>query len=103
MLDVEHRTDDLLAARPIRGRAAIEALTLDWLRESPEFDFRILGVLADSASAAYRWRHETPGPEGIVAFEGITWLTCADGEIERALVYFDSHQVLTELGRLRPA
>ncbi len=101
MLDVEHRTADLLAARPIRGRAAIEELTVGWLRDTPSFAFEITGLLADEATAAYRWTYEVPGAEDSVAVEGITWLTCADGLIGEALVCFDSYALMRGLGSVR--
>ena len=103
MVDVEHRTADLRRARPIRGRAAIEELTLGWLRETPLFEFEITGVLADASTAAYRWRYEVPGASAAVAVEGITWLACADGMIGEALVCFDSYALMEGLGTARPA
>ena len=103
MIDVEHRTADLRRARPIRGRAAIEELTVGWLRDSPSFQFEITGVLADASTAAYRWRYEVPGASDDVAVEGITWLACADGMIGEALVCFDSYALMEGLGTARPA
>ena len=103
MIDVEHRTADLRRARPIRGRAAIEDLTVGWLRETPLFEFEITGVLADASTAAYRWRYEVPGASDAVAVEGITWLACADGMIGEALVCFDSYALMEGLGTARPA
>ena len=103
MIDVEHRTADLRRARPIRGRAAIEELTVGWLRDSPSFQFEITGVLADASTAAYRWRYEVPGASDAVAVEGITWLACADGMIREALVCFDSYALMEGLGTARPA
>jgi hypothetical protein len=102
MLDVEHRTADLSRARPIRGRAAIEELTVGWLRGTPRFEFEITGLLADSSTAAYRWRYEVPGVSDAVAVEGITWLACADGMIREALVCFDSYALMEGLGTVRP-
>ena len=103
MIDVEHRTADLRQARPIRGRAAIEELTVRWLRDSPSFQFEITGVLADASTAAYRWSYEVPGASDAVAVEGITWLACADGMISEALVCFDSYALMEGLGTARPA
>jgi uncharacterized protein (TIGR02246 family) len=102
MIDVEHRTADLRRARPIRGRAAIEELTVGWLRDSPSFQFEITGVLADASTAAYRWSYEVPGASDAVAVEGITWLACADGTIREALVCFDSYALMLGLGTARP-
>jgi hypothetical protein len=103
MVDVEHRTPDLRHARPIRGRAAIEELTVGWLRDTPEFRFEITGLLADEATAAYRWTYELPGVADAVAVDGITWLACADGMISEALVCFDSYALMQGLGTARPA
>jgi hypothetical protein len=103
MVDVEHRTADLRRARPIRGRAAIEELTLGWLRETPLFEFEITGLLADASTAAYRWSYEMPGASEVVAVEGLTWLACADGMISEALVCFDSYALMEGLGTARPA
>jgi len=102
MVDVEHRTADLSRARPIRGRAAIEELTVGWLRETPGFRFEIAAVLADESTAAYRWSYEVPGATEAVAVEGITWLACADGMISEALVCFDSYALMHGLGTARP-
>ena len=102
MVDVEHRTADLSRARPIRGRAAIEELTVGWLRETPAFRFEITAVLADESTAAYRWSYEVPGATEAVAVEGITWLACADGMISEALVCFDSYALMHGLGTARP-
>ena len=103
MIDVEHRTADLRRARPIRGRAAIEDLTVGWLCETPLFEFEITGVLADASTAAYRWRYEVPGVSDAVSVEGITWLACADGMVGEALVCFDSYALMEGLGTARPA
>jgi hypothetical protein len=102
MVDVEHRTPDLRRARPIRGRAAIEELTVGWLRDTPEFQFEITGLIADSSTAAYRWSYALPGATDAVAVEGITWLACADGMIGEALVCFDSYALMLGLGTVRP-
>ena len=103
MVDVEHRTADLRHARPIRGRAAIQELTVGWLRETPSFEFEITGLLADASTAAYRWSYDVPGASRGVAVEGITWLACADGMIGEALVCFDSYSLMEGLGTARPA
>jgi SnoaL-like protein len=103
MVDVEHRTPDLRHARPVRGRAAIEELTVGWLRETPSFEFEITGLLADASTAAYRWSYDVPGVSRDVAVEGITWLACADGMIGEALVCFDSYALMEGLGTARPA
>ena len=103
MTDVEHRTPDLRQARPIRGRAAIEELTVGWLRDTPHFRFEITGLLADASEAAYRWSYEVPGARDEIAVEGITWLACADGMITEALVCFDSYALMQHLGTARPA
>jgi len=102
MLDVEHRTADLRRARPIRGSAAIEELTIGWLAETPDFRFEITGLLADAATAAYRWTYEVPGAAGDVVVDGVTWLTCADGMIEEALVCFDSYALMQGMGIAQP-
>ena len=47
-------------------------------------------VLADSRSAAVRWRYVVDGLE----VEGVSWLECEHGLIKRAFVYFDSHAFL---------
>jgi hypothetical protein len=103
MIDVEHRTADLRQARPICGRAAIERLTAGWLRDTPSFVFAITGLLADGSTAAYRWRYEVAGAQHAVAVEGITWIACADGMIDEALVCFDSYALMQGLGTARPA
>jgi hypothetical protein len=102
MVDVEHRTADLRRARPIRGRAAIEELTVAWLRDTPEFQFEITGLIADDSTVAYRWSYEVPGATDAVAVEGITWLACAGGMITEALVCFDSYALMQGLGTARP-
>jgi hypothetical protein len=103
MVDVEHRTADLRHARPIRGRAAIEQLTVEWLRDTPRFRFEITGVLADASTAAYRWSYEVTGRADAVAVDGITWLACAEGMISEALVCFDSYALVQGLGAARPS
>jgi uncharacterized protein (TIGR02246 family) len=103
MVDVEHRTADRRSARPIRGRAAIEELTVGWLRETPRFRFEVTGLLADASTAAYRWSYEVTGPADAVAVDGITWLDCAEGMISEALVCFDSYALMQGLGTARPS
>ena len=103
MVDVEHRTADLRRARPIRGRPAIEELTVGWLLETPHFEFQITGLLADASTAAYRWSYAVPGASEVVAVEGVTWLACADGMIGEAFVSFDSYALMEGLGTARPA
>ena len=104
MVDVEHRTPDpARGASDPRPRAAIEELTVGWLRDTPEFEFEITGLLADESTAAYRWSYEVPGVEAVVAVDGITWLACADGMISEALVCFDSYALMEGLGTARPA
>jgi hypothetical protein len=102
MIDVEHRTEDLRSARPIRGRAAIEELTIGWLRDTPRFLFAITGLLADASTAAYRWSYEVAGATDTVAVDGVTWLACAGGMIDEALVCFDSYALMEGLGTARP-
>jgi hypothetical protein len=94
LLDVEHRTPDGAAARPIVGRAALEALTRDWLASTPEFRYDVLAVVGDERRAAKRWRYAIGGLE----VEGLTWLDCSDGAIDRALVLFDSYAFLRHAG-----
>jgi SnoaL-like domain len=103
MVDVEHRTADLRRARPIRGSAAIEELTIGWLAETPDFRFEITGLLADASTAAYRWTYEVPGATGDVVIDGVTWLACTDGMIEEAHVCFDSYALMQGMGIARPA
>lgn len=95
MVDVEHRTADGRAARPLRGRPEIEATARRWLAETPEFAFEVLDVLSDGARAAARWRYVVPTASAEpLAVEGVTWLRCAGGRIEHALVLFDSHALI---------
>lgn len=103
MVDVEHRTADLRRARPIRGRAAIHELTVGWLADTPAFRFEITGLLADASTAAYRWTYEVAGATDEIAVDGITWLACADGMIQEALVCFDSYALMLGLGTASPA
>ena len=95
MIDVEHRTADLVAPRPLVGREEIEAQAAVWLRSTPEFGYDVLEVLADETRAAVLWRYEVEG----AAFDGVSWLSCEQGEILEARVYFDSHGLLRALGR----
>ena len=90
MLDVEHRTSDQRSARPLEGREMIRAVTAAWCASTPAFAYDILDVLADSRSAAVRWRYVVDGLE----VEGVSWLECEHGLIQRAFVYFDSHAFL---------
>jgi uncharacterized protein (TIGR02246 family) len=90
MLDVEHRTQDQRSARPLEGRETIRAETAAWFARTPAFAYDIIGVLADGRSAAVRWRYVVDGLE----VEGVSWLECEHGRIERAFVYFDSHAFL---------
>jgi SnoaL-like domain len=83
--DVEHRTADGSAARAVIGRAAILAVCVDWLASTPAFTYEILDVVGDDRRAAKRWRYRV----GEADIEGVTWLDCADGVIDRALVLFD--------------
>ena len=95
MVDVEHRTADGREARPLRGRDEIEATARRWLAETPEFTFEVLEVLGDTTRAAARWRYAVPvGGGAPFAVEGVTWLRCAGGHIEHALVLFDSHALV---------
>lgn len=93
--DVEHRSADLLSVRPVAGRAAIEDLTRGWLEATPAFAYDVLEVLADERSAAVHWRYTVPDAGEL---EGLSWLTCAGGEIERAFVAFDSYALLQRPG-----
>ena len=95
-LDVEHRTADLTATRPIEGREAIEAMCVHWLEETPAFDYVVDDVLTDGRTAAVRWRYVVEGIE----LDGVSWLTCAGGEIREARVYFDSLGLYRGLGRV---
>jgi hypothetical protein len=90
MLDVEYRTPDERRARPLEGRETIRSETAAWFARTPEYSYDIVGVLADSRSAAVRWRYVVDGFE----LEGVSWLDCEGGEIQRAFVYFDSHEFL---------
>jgi uncharacterized protein (TIGR02246 family) len=100
MIDVEHRTEDLSAARPLRGPEEIASMARAWFAATPVFDYRIRAVLADGHAAAKRWRYTVPGTAGAMVVDGVTWLSCADGAIREALVLFDSHALLRGLGRL---
>jgi hypothetical protein len=90
MLDVEHRTPDELHARPLEGREMSRAVSAAWRARTPAFAYDIIDVLSDSRSAAVRWRYAVE----TVELEGVSWLDCHDGLIERAFVYFDSHEFL---------
>ena len=84
-IDVEHRTADGTAPRTIRGRPAIREVCVAWLAAVPAFEYDVLDAVGDDRRAAKRWRYVV----GAAHVEGVTWLDCADGEIERALVLFD--------------
>jgi uncharacterized protein (TIGR02246 family) len=90
MLDVEHRTHDQRSARPLEGREMIRAETAAWFARTPAFAYDIIDALADSRSAAVRWKYVVDGLE----VEGISWLECEHGRIQQAFVYFDSHAFL---------
>jgi hypothetical protein len=96
--DVEHRTPDLRAPRLISGRAEIEAVTRDWLEATPTFRFDTVRILSDATEAAFLWRYEVPGIDGLVAVDGVSWLSCADGLIQEAYVLFDSYGLIAGLG-----
>ena len=102
MEDVEHRTADRSAARVIVGRQEISDVTATWLAATTGFSFEITDLLARDDAAAYRWTYEVTGLPG-TAVEGVTWLTCAGGQIRHALVLFDSFRLLQSLGQLPPA
>jgi hypothetical protein len=95
-LDVEHRTADLAATRPIQGRDAIEEMCRQWLGETPAFEYEVDVVLSDGRQAAVRWRYAVEG----IALDGVSWLGCAGGEIHEARVYFDSLGLYRGLGRV---
>jgi uncharacterized protein (TIGR02246 family) len=92
MLDVEHRTPDERSARPLEGRETIRAVTAAWFARTPAFSYDIVDVLSDRRSAAVRWTYAVDGLE----VEGVSWIECENGQIQRALVYFDSHEFLLE-------
>ena len=75
---------------------AIEAMCLRWLAETPAFDYAVDDVLSDGGTAAVRWRYVVEGLE----LDGVSWLTCAGGEIREARVYFDSLGLYRGLGRV---
>ena len=95
-LDVEHRTADLARVRPIEGRPAIEDMCRSWLRRTPDFEYEVEQVVSDGDTAAVRWRYAVEGLE----LDGVSWLTCTDGEIREARVYFDSLGLYRGLGRV---
>jgi hypothetical protein len=97
-VDVEHRTPDLRDARQIRGRGEIEAVTRGWFESTPAFSFEIVHVLAEAGSGAFLWTYEVPAERGSIAVDGVTWLSCSNGLIDDARVYFDSYKLLTGLG-----
>jgi hypothetical protein len=95
-VDVEHRTDDLASTREIVGRPAIEEMCRAWLASTPDFDYDVLDVIATRTAGAVRWRYRVEDVE----LEGVSWLTCANGEIVDARVYFDSLGLYRGLGRV---
>ena len=95
-MDVEHRSDDLAAVRPLVGRAAIEEMCRSWLAETPSFEYDVLDVVATGKTAAVRWRYRVEGLD----LEGVSWLTCERGEIVDARVFFDSLGLYRGLGRV---
>jgi hypothetical protein len=95
-LDVEHRTADLSAVRPIVGRGAIRQMCVTWLAETPSFGYEVEEVLAGETCLAVRWSYRV---EGLV-LPGVSWLTCRDGEILEARVFFDSLGLYRGLGRV---
>jgi ketosteroid isomerase-like protein len=95
MMDVEHRTPDGRAARPLVGRAEIGAVAERWLRETGPFGFEVDEVLADETRAAVRWTYRVEVEPGrSLTLEGLSWLACREGEIIRADVVFDVHALL---------
>lgn len=98
-VDVEHRTPDLGAARPVAGREAIREVARRWLGEAGAFEYDVVEVLSDGASAAVRWRYRVPGVSGGIELDGVSWLRCVAGEIAEAHVWFDSLALFRSLGR----
>jgi hypothetical protein len=95
MVDVEHRTPDGAAARPLIGRVEIQAVAETWLRDTGPFDYVVDDVLADDERAAVRWTYRVELADGrSPKLEGLSWLVCRDGEIVRADVVFDVHALL---------
>ncbi len=95
MIDVEHRTPDRSRSRPLEGRAEIERVTRRWLAETPDFEYEILELVSSGGTVAVRWRYAV-GRSAAIELEGVSWLTCRDGEIVRADVYFDVYALLHE-------
>jgi uncharacterized protein (TIGR02246 family) len=89
MVDVEHRTPDGRRARPLRGRGEIEAVTREWCVNTGEFDYAVDAVIVDGDQGAARWTYEWEAGGRRQQVEGLTWLDCSDGHIERATVCFD--------------
>ena len=89
-VDVEHRTPDGQAPRVLRGRDEIVAVAVDWFARTPAFRYEILDVVGDERRAAKRWRYVV----GAIDVEGVTWLDCEGGRIQRALVLFDAVPLL---------
>jgi SnoaL-like domain len=100
LLDVEHRTEDHTRAKPVIGRTAIEATTRAWFASTPDFAYEVLDVLAGRDQAAVLWRYAILNRASPLSLDGVTWLVCRAGSIERALVFFDSHELLLETGRV---
>jgi SnoaL-like protein len=90
MVDVEHRTVDQRRVRPLEGRETIRTEVAAWFKRTASFSYEVVDALVDERAAAARWRYVVDGRE----FEGLTWLDCVNGEIQRAYVYFDSHAFL---------
>ncbi len=95
-MDVEHRTSDLGATRPLVGRREIEAMCRSWLAETPAFEYDVLDVVGGATTGAVRWRYRV----GDLELEGVSWLTCDAGEIVDARVFFDSLGLYRGLGRV---
>ncbi len=95
-VDVEHRTEDLGAVRPLRGREEIRAMCVAWLAETPSFEYEVEQVLAAGRAAAVRWRYRVEGLD----LPGVSWLTVRDGAIAEAFVVFDSLGLYRGLGRV---
>ena len=94
MIDVEHRTHDLGDVRPLEGRVEIEATARGWFDQTPSFEYEIVDLLADATRAVKLWRYAVPIGADRREFDGITWLSCSNGEILEARVYFDSYRLV---------
>jgi hypothetical protein len=73
-------------------------VTREWLESTPSFRFDIVRILSDATEAAFFWRYEVPGIDGLVAVDGVSWLSCGDGLIREAYVLFDSYGLIAGLG-----